>query len=97
MCTYVCMGTCACACMHIVRGVHVLYWPRLQPYVSLLQCMRAPLQFAWTCNIFVLVAIIALLLWDILSYYGEIPFGDVLGAMVVADLTGLASAPLPPT
>ena len=48
-------------------------------------------------NIFILVTIIALLLWDILSYYGEIPFGDVLGAMVVADLTGLASGrPLQP-
>ena len=48
-------------------------------------------------NIFLLVTIIALLLWDILSYYGEIPFGDVLGAMVVADLTGLASGRPPPT
>ena len=57
--------------------------------------MHAPLQFAWMCNIALLLTIIALLLWDILSYYGEIPFGSVLGSMVIADILGLASGSPP--
>lgn len=52
----------------------------------------AKLKVAWLLNIVMLLLVIALLLWDLLSYYGEIPFGQVLGTMVVADLTGLASA-----
>ena len=62
---------------------------------TVLEWMRAPLQFAWMMNIALLLTIIALLLWDILSYYGEIPFGSVLVSMVIADVLGLASASPP--
>ena len=62
---------------------------------TVLEWMRAPLQFAWMMNITLLLTIIALLLWDILSYYGEIPFGSVLVSMVIADVLGLASASPP--
>ena len=68
----------------------VVVWKRCKKFTG--GYSEAKLKFAWMVNIVILVTIIALLLWDILSYYGEIPFGDVLGAMVVADLTGLASA-----
>ena len=52
--------------------------------------MRAPLQFAWMMNIALLLTIIALLLWDILSYYGEIPFGSVLVSIRLSNVCRLA-------
>ena len=52
----------------------------------------AKLRVAWVLNILMLLFVVALLLWDILSYYGKIPFGQVFGAMVLSDLVALASA-----
>ena len=37
----------------------------------------AKLRVAWLINIMLLLFFVALLLWDILSYYGEIPFAQV--------------------
>ena len=101
--------TCTCTCAYsIPRALWHVHEPICAcPLRALIMCMclatlctvlewmRAPLQFAWMCNIALLLTIIALLLWDILSYYGEIPFGSVLVSMVIADALGLASASPP--
>ena len=101
--------TCTCTCAYsIPRALWHVHEPICAcPLRALIMCMclatlctvlewmRAPLQFAWMMNIALLLTIIALLLWDILSYYGEIPFGSVLVSMVIADVLGLASASPP--
>ena len=42
----------------------------------------AKLRMAWLINIMLLLFFVALLLWDILSYYAEIPFAQVFRTMV---------------
>jgi hypothetical protein len=73
-----------------VRCGLVVLWKRGRKFTG--GYSEAKLKFAWMMNIALLLTIIALLLWDILSYYGEIPFGSVLVSMVIADVLGLASA-----
>ena len=46
----------------------------------------AKLRVAWLINIMLLLFFVALLLWDILSYYGEIPFGQVFGLWTLLSL-----------
>ena len=39
-----------------------------------------------------LMGIIALLMWDVLSFYGKLPFGDVAATMLLGEAISLASA-----
>jgi hypothetical protein len=50
------------------------------------------LKMAWIINITMLLGVIALLLWDILSFYGEIPFDQVVFTMFLGEGIGLLTA-----
>jgi hypothetical protein len=55
---------------------------------------EAKLRRGWVINLVILLGVVALLLWDYLAYYGEIPFDKVFLVMVldvvISPLLGLA-------
>ena len=69
-------------------------WKGCTPFIGSFD--EGKLRLAWLVNILLLLGIVALLLWDVLAFYGEMPMRMVAGTMAAGEGVGLVLALLVP-